>query len=314
MDADPRPHHDTAWAALAAHASADHGLVHRDHAIAIAGSPTRVRRWVATGRLERVAPAVLRITGSPGSWECSLRAGLLSLGPDALVSHDAAAQLLGFDRTPPDQVHFLVPRSRRRTFGFGTLHSTTRLLRSDRTVVRDFPCTTATRTVLDLADVGAGRRRVEAAIDSAVRSRRSSPVVLHDRLATLRGHGRRWVRLIDDLLLDSGGESPLERRFLSIVRTAGLPRPDTQFTIRSEARFVARADFVWRAARLVVEVSGQLGHSAPSERARDAQRRNELQAEGWVVFEFTYRDVMSRPDHVIRTVAARLLAPDVQGT
>ena len=61
---------------------------------------------------------------------------------------------------------------------------------------------------------------------------------------------------------------------------------------------------------MVVEVSGQHGHSSPSERARDAQRRNELQDLGVRVFEYTYHDVIERSEMVHRTLRIRLTTPD----
>lgn len=283
-----------------------HGIVDVATAHRLAGSAELVRRWVRAGRLERVAPGVLRIAGAPCSWEERLTAGLLTLGPEAMVSHEAAAQLFGFDRTPPDEVHFLVPRSIRRRPVIGSVHTSNRIERADRTVVDGFPVTSATRTVLDLAAAGVPRARLEAAIDSAVRSRRSSPVALARRLTTLRGSGRVGVRLLDRLLEDSGGESPLERRFLQLIRRAGLPRPQTQFAIRTRGQRVGRVDFVWPEHGLIVEVSGRLGHSSPSERAMDAHRRNELQALGWTVYEFTYQDLRDRGEFAVATVRQRL--------
>jgi very-short-patch-repair endonuclease len=61
-------------------------------------------------------------------------------------------------------------------------------------------------------------------------------------------------------------------------------------------------------ADLVVEVSGRRGHSSPAERSKDAQRRNELQALGRTVYEFTWEDVTTQPGRVVREVAERLRA------
>ncbi len=65
-------------------------------------------------------------------------------------------------------------------------------------------------------------------------------------------------------------------------------------------------DFLFDPYGVVVEVSGRKGHSSPTERQIDAQRRNELQDAGRRVFEYTYEDVMRRPDHVIGTMSQRL--------
>ncbi len=102
--------------------------------------------------------------------------------------------------------------------------------------------------MLDLAAAGASEERLAKAIDSAVRLRKSAVLVLTDRLAELRGSGHRGVRRLDFLLVDSGGESVLERKFLTLVREAGLPRPKTQAAGlgRQHATRAARAPTVRR--------------------------------------------------------------------
>jgi hypothetical protein len=115
--------------------------------------------------------------------------------------------------------------------------------------------------------------------------------------------------LIDELLDDSGGHTMLERHFLRLMREAGLPRPTPQVVFRDGSRTVARVDFLYPEHRLVIEVSGRLGHSSPFERARDAQRRNELHDLGVTVYEYTWEDITRRPGWVIRTMRARLTDP-----
>jgi very-short-patch-repair endonuclease len=93
---------------------------------------------------------------------------------------------------------------------------------------------------------------------------------------------------------------------LRLVRENGLPRPKTQCRIPHGPRQVARVDFLYEDERLVIEVSGRLGHSTPSERAKDAQRRNELQDLGFAVYEYTWGDVTTRPRWVVETLRERL--------
>jgi hypothetical protein len=144
-------------------------------------------------------------------------------------------------------------------------------------------------------------------MDSAVRLGLTAPVALHARLVERRGPGHWGVRLLDELLVDSGGHTMLERRFLEIVRGAGLPRPATQVIHRrGGGQTFARVDFEFEAHGVVVEVSGALGHSTPTDRARDAQRRNELQDAGRRVYEYTAGEVFDRPEEVVATLRRRL--------
>jgi very-short-patch-repair endonuclease len=298
---------DRLTAALAV-AARQHGAISVDQLRSCGVTSRDQRALVAAGRMERILATVLTVAGSPDTWFRRLQVGLLALGPEAYVSHEAAAALLGLDRSPPERVEFTVPRSGRwLTVQGATVHTTTTVGRVDVLVVKGFRCASATRTILDLAAAGAPADRVAAAIDSAVRLRLSAPQVLCDRLAALRGPGRHGVRLLDSLLLDTGGETILERRFLALVRRAGLRRPETQRRIRSDGLHVARVDFLFAAERVVVEVSGRLGHSNPADRDRDAQRRNELQDLGDAVYEYTWSHLTLRPTWLVDTLRQRLL-------
>jgi very-short-patch-repair endonuclease len=261
---------------------------------------------VTRGWLHLIAPRVYAISGAPSSIERKLMAGLLSLGDDAVVSHEAAARLHGFDRCLPDAVEFSVPRASRHARGRFRVHSTRDLAGIDRVTIDGFRCTSATRTIIDLARARIPKVRLEAAIDSAVRSGATAPVVLATRLAELRGPGRWGARRLDELLLDSGGHTMLERRFLKLMREAGLPTPRTQVVHRRDGRTFARVDFLFESHGVVVEVSGRKGHASDAERARDAQRRNELQDIGSRVYEYTYQQVARDPSYVVRTMRTRL--------
>lgn len=289
-------------------AARQHGLVSVEQLRSCSPSPRTWRKLVTAGWLVPEGPRVYAVAGSPPTWERRLRAGLLSLGPSALVSHRAAAALHGLDRSRRDAVEFTLPRSGRGRCGPFTVHTTSSLGRSDVVSARGFRVTSATRTVIDLARARVPTTEIEASIDSAVRLGLSSPIVLERRLSELRGRGRWGARVLDSLLVDSGGHTMLERRFLRLVREAGLPRPRTQVVQRVDGRTVARVDFLYDQYRLVIEVSGQHGHSSPSERSADAQRRNELQALGWVVYEYTWHHVTREAAYVRRTLTARLAA------
>ncbi len=253
------------------------------------------------------APRVYAAGGAPTTVSRQQMAGLLCLGAGAVLSHETAARLHGFDRCLPHVVDVTVSRRRRGVHAPFNVHTTKYLSKLDVVTVDGWRCTSATRTVIDLARLRVPLGRLEAAMDSAVRSGASAPLVLARRLDELRGRGRWGAPLLENLLVDAGGHTMLERRFLALVRQAGLPRPTTQLVHRRDGRTIARVDFCFEAHGVVVEVSGQRGHSSPSERAKDAQRRNELQDLGRRVFEYTFEDVTRRPDLVASTLRSRLL-------
>ncbi len=267
------------------------------------------RRLLADGWMFRLAPRVYALRGSPDSHRRRLRCGLLCLGERSWVSFEAAATLHGLDRSRPHAVEFTIERQRRPPLLPFAVHTTKRLDPIDHVVVHGFRAMSATRTVFDLALARAHPQRIEAAIDSAVRLQLSSPEVIARRLAALRGQGRWGCRLVEEMITDSGGHTHLERRFLELAREAGFPTPRKQVVFRSDGRHVARVDFFFDEVGIVIEVSGQKGHASPAERARDAQRRNELQDLGLRVYEYTYDDVTKRSEMVRRTLRVRLRTP-----
>lgn len=302
---------DRTWEAVVRLAAEQEGLVGHADLFGPAGvnaTQQQVRGWTRRSRLERVQPRVWRVAGAPPTWRQRLRAGLLSLGPHACVSHEAAAQLHRFDRTPRDRVEFTVPRRERGRRITERVHSTAELPALDVLTVDSFRVTSATRTVIDLARARVDDRRLDAAVDSAIRTAASAPTVIQRRLADLRGPGQWGCRRLDASLVHSGGHTMLERMFLELMDEAGLPRPDPQVVFRHGTRTVARVDFVFREHSMVVEVTGRLGHSSPMDRTRDAQRRNELQDIGLSVYEYTWEHVTRSPAWVRTTMAERLLA------
>src|SRR5690606_8709599 len=120
--------------------------------------------------------------------------------------------------------------------------------------------TSATRTIVDLV-WEVDREDLAAAIDSAVRMRISAPAAIERRIRELRGPRKHAAYLVGSVLRNSGGESVLERRFLELIHEHHLPEPDPQVVFRAGRRTIARVDFYWPDHRLVVEVSGQLGHA-----------------------------------------------------
>ncbi len=74
----------------------------------------------------------------------------------------------------------------------------------------------------------------------------------------------------------------------------------------AKGRHIARVDFLFEAQRLVVEVTGRLGHVSDAERAHDAQRRNELQDLGFTVIEYTSTQVWQETESVRSDLRRRL--------
>lgn len=266
------------------------------------------RRRVDDGTWVPVAPDVWCHLATPIDWRLQARAGARSLGRQAALYGRTAAAWWGLGDIAVADVEFLVPRSRRsRVFPF-TLHTTDDWRPRELLVRNDVRLTNATRTCIDMADGSASSGEIERVIDASISRRLTTLPVLSRRLKELEGSGRVGGPLLRALLLDSGGESYLERRFLALVRRNHLPRPTCQVVHRVDGKHIARVDFQFPGTNVIVEVSGRLGHVSDRDRQRDARRRNALQASRHIVLEFTTADVLDEQAYVVAALLAELSA------
>ena len=278
----------------------------RADATAAGYSAWRRERAQDDGLWSQVAPDQLHHAATPLTFEMSVRAGAHWLGKRGALYGASALRWLDVEVPASDRAEFLVPRSLRSIPNWVTIHTTTQWESSDLINHNGVRTTTATRAILDFATSRPTAAQLEQTIDSAIKLRRTTQVRLAQRLATLRGTGRYGVRLLSELLLDSGGESYLERRFLRLLRNVGLPRPQCQVVFRDNGNHVARVDFLFAASKTIVEVSGRLGHVSDRDRQRDARRRNRLQQMGNTVLEFTTADVIDGQAYVLASLSKSL--------
>ena len=137
------------------------------------------------------------------------------------------------------------------------------------------------------------------------------------RLEARRGSGRPGLAALADLLDRTDGrphgDSWLEEEAIRLIASSGLPMPRVQVKRRTRAgasvRTIARVDLFWASAKLAVELAGHGSHATRRDRQRDAERAAHVGLLGWRVVEFTYEDVLERPEHVITMIRAYLDLP-----
>jgi len=163
----------------------------------------------------------------------------------------------------------------------------------------------AERLILDSPRFAFSRAETENAIDSAIRLRLVSEQRLRTRVVAQHSRALNGGRQLLEAMVDTGGESRLERWFLGLVRRAGLPRPVLQKVFRAGSRTVARVDAIFPGG-LVVEVAGHGTHATRRQRQSDAQRQTELTLRGLRWITFTYEDVRDRPAWVVARLVEAL--------
>lgn len=286
---------------------AGHGVVTGEMAASAGLTRWQWERLRANDTWVPVVPGRYRHAAVQLDWRTTVQVVAAWLGPQAAASGWTAARLWGLDGAAGrNDVEFLVPRSRRHVPSWVQLHTTLLWDRQDVLAVDSVRACTCARLIIDLAARGVPARQLEALIDSAVRLRRTSIATLIDRAAAIAERRPAGSGRLRELMMDSGGESLLERRFLRLVRQAGLPRPTCQRRYAREGGRMMRVDFDFDPIPLVVEVSGRVGHASDRDRQREARRRNALSAIGPRLVEFVTADVVDDPQYVVDTLRAAL--------
>ncbi len=282
-----------------------HGVVSRAQLLERGLSQKAIKHRLATGRLHCVFRGIYAI-GRPeltqrGRW----MAAVLSCGPRAALSHRSAAALwaIGVQGTarpnpsPGGPIDVSVPAEvvRRRP----GIHLHRSSFGAEDTTRRDgIPVTTPARTLIDLATI-LGPEQIEAAVNDADKLGLIDPERLRAAVEVHAGlDGVAALREVLDCRTFQLTDSELERRFLCLVRRAGLPPPRTRQRVNGY-----RVDFYSPDLGLVVETDGLRYHRTPAQQARDRLRDQTHLAAGLTPLRFTHAQVKFEPTLVERTLA-----------
>jgi very-short-patch-repair endonuclease len=229
-----------------------------------------------------------------GQW----MAAVLSCGPDAVLSHGSAGVLWEILEREPWRMAVSVPAGTMRRRPGLVVHR--RDLRADDiTRHHGIPVTTPISTLVDLA-ARLPPERLEAAVNAADKHDLVDPEALRRVLEALpRRPGVAALRTLLDRHTFALTDSELERRFMRLVRRAGLPQPRTGCALNG-----FKVDFYWADLALVVETDGLRYHRTPAQQARDAARDQTQAAAGLTPLRFTHSQVCFEPSDVEATLAA----------
>jgi predicted transcriptional regulator of viral defense system len=294
-------------AAIAALADAQHGVVALAQLRALGVTASAARNRVADGRLHRVHRGVYAVGRARLTGSGRYMAAVLACGPGAALSHRSAADHLGLLRSDRAGIDVTVSGQARRPRGAVQVHGSATLRENDVMVVEGVPCTSVARTLVDLGDVAA-RRGVERAVAQAEVLRVFDADAAADvlsRAGPRRGAG--VLRAVLGARLEpSLTESDLEELMFAVCRSAGVPPPEPGGWITLGQGVAYKADFLWRAQRLVVETDGYASHSHRKAFEHDRRRDQLLKLAGWEVLRFTWREVEREPGHIARVVKGLL--------
>lgn len=249
----------------------------RAEAIEAGLCPRALRRAVTSGRVTRLASGLYAVTSaweplSPWAQFTMRSRTAVRATPDAIVSHSAAAALLGLPHPAHRQVKVPMtllddgrtsPKDAWRHFHRGATPPEHIVIRAGR------PYFTPDRTVIDCCRELHPRDAL-AVMDGALRA----GLVTTDRLTSMRRHQRRWPGVTDaDVVLrltDGRRENWLESVSAWAIHAAGHPAAVPQVMVVDRAgRAIGRVDALWPELGVVGEADG-LGKYALDATGRQA--------------------------------------------
>ena len=282
-------------------ASRQHGVVARAQLLDAGVSSREIGRRVESGSLIRVFRGVYRVGHQAPSVESHFIAAVLACGDGAVLSGRAAAYLYGLVKRPPPRPEVTAPTERRVK---GVLTRRCRDLRpGERTKYRRIPITTVPRTLVDVAAQLEPEELTRACHEADVRhgTKPQHVEAVLARRPNAPGAGELRAILRGDTRVTLSG---LERRFLELLREAGLPLPRTNRVAGAH-----RVDCRWPEYRLTVELDGYRYHNTRYGWEQDRERERAADAREETHRRYTHEDVFNNPEPMLTQLKRLLRRP-----
>jgi predicted transcriptional regulator of viral defense system len=286
--------------ALADLATRQHGVVATRQLAAIGYTKSSVAKAAKVGRLHRLHRGVYVVGHRELTWEGRCMAAVLASYP-SVASHLSAGWLWGLLQSRPGTVHITCrsPRPRKRPF---IVHRAD-LAPADLRRRDGIPVTSLSRTILDLA-VNSRERTVRRFIRQADDDKNFDLRAMEDLLDRTKGHrGQAKVRAALEIYDDTPAftRSNLERRFLEVVREAGLPAPAMNSFVAGH-----EIDAYWADHRFGVELDVYGTHGSRLSFEEDRERDDELLLAGIETTRVTGPRLDREPEAVAESVRRHL--------
>ena len=302
MGEQDRPRHQK----MAATAARQHGVIAVWQLKRLGYTRNAIDGLARQGHLHRIYRGVYAVGHRRLTQRARWTAAVLACGPHAALSHRSAVALWEIRPAVAGPVDVTVPgRTRRGQKGI-RIHSVRRLAEEDRINYDGIPVTSVHRTLLDYAEV-ARRQQLRLAIEAADRRELFDLRAMDACLA--RNPGRHGQKPLKATLAELRGPAPwtrseLERRFLALIREAGLPEPQVNVLVAGEL-----VDCFWPEHGVVVELDSWEFHKGRVQFENDRARDIKLQLAGCRVFRVT----QPRIEFEARKLLADLVAMLGQG-
>jgi very-short-patch-repair endonuclease len=265
--------------------------------------PEAIKHRLRTGRLHELHRGVYSVGRPEVTRNGQFMAAVLVCGREARLSHRSGAEFWKLSKRRDGPIDVSLPSHSNHHRRGIRVHRCSVL--GPPRLIGNIPVNDPVSILVDLATC-LSDEGVEDAVNEADRLR----LVATDRLPALlerqpRRPGRGQLRAILEAQTFSAAQNRLERRFLAIVRAAGLPKPQAQAHLGSY-----RVDFHWPDLSLVVETDSLTYHRTAADQAVDIRRDQAHVRVGLRTLRFTHRQVFHQGAYVREVLedTARYLA------
>lgn len=297
------------WKTVAQAAERTRGVVTYDALRAAGLSNGQIHRCVADGRLLDTGYGVYRVGGVPPSFEGDVLVALLEFADLTWASHHTAARLHDLRMWARDQrIELTRPTLLSATRSGARVHRSTRLPPHHLMVVRGVPCTTASRTLFDLAR-STDEARLKRGIDRALNLGSCTMGSLFQVHYELGGRGRPGTRRMRSVLTELGRsyvppESELEQVGMALFDGLGF---EWQVEISDERGYIRRVDGLHGRAPVVLELDGRQ-HRREPQLSLDRSGDERLRRLGLTVVRLGWSDIAEQGEATRDRIARLLVA------
>jgi predicted transcriptional regulator of viral defense system len=298
---------------LEALAARQHGVASREQLRRLGRTDDAIDHAIAVGRLHRVFRGVYAVGRAEIGQRGSLRAATLACGRGAVISHRSAAALLGLLDRGPVVIDVIAPGGRGRGIDGIRTHQVRAPRAEEVVLVDEIPCTSPSRTKVDLAGTISDRALRSCFERSAARGTLDLDAIE----AAMESDQRRGAPALKALIAEWRGaapvarrgrlKSPLEAKILPLVARRGLPAPLANAPVRLADGWI-EVDFLWPDQGLVVEADSRDFHSTIVAFERDRRRDRELLKAGYATLRITSRQAETEAAAVTDAVESLLKA------
>ena len=281
-------------------AAAQEGVITRQQLLQAGMSTHSIERRRRNGTLRPVHIGVYQLGPVAGRFARE-HAALLACGGGAISNFTAASLWQLIRAVLALDVDVTLPQSRHTRRRKGVRVHRHSLADDEITLLDGLPVTTPARTLLDLAAL------TTDGLDRALATAEHRYPDIQDELRTLlaRYPLRKGTRALRALIMDPAARaftrSTAEDRLLDLIKSAGLPTPETNVRIGSY-----EVDCYWRRAALVAEVDGYEFHASKRAFVRDRKRDSALAAAGIRVLRLSWQQLTKDRDRTLVELALAL--------